>query len=260
MSGCEWPVIWPDACAELDPVRVERTAAFVAMATDLLWNWTGRRFGVCAVTVDVVWDASVCACSGRYRPSTFEGRGPRGRCGLPWRPALVRGAWVNVTCGCGTACGCDVDGGVSLPGPVVAVESVTVAGTVLPESAWRTVGNLLLRVDGDPWEGPVRVAYQRGAPVPAGGQIAAGVLAFELSKAAECADDCQLPQRLQAVTRQGVSVAVMDQFEDLDDGRTGIWLVDSWVASVSRPNAGGSVLSPDLWCPPGPVRVRPVRS
>ena len=74
------------------------------------------------------------------------------------------------------------------------------------------------------------------------------MLAWELSKAVECPDECELPQRVQSVTRQGVSVTVLDQFEDLDEGRTGIWLIDSWVASVTRPPSGGSVLSPDLWC------------
>ena len=50
MGACEWPVIWPEACRELDPVRQDRSAAIVEMATDLLWNWTGRRFGVRTTT------------------------------------------------------------------------------------------------------------------------------------------------------------------------------------------------------------------
>ena len=65
MGACEWPVIWPEACRELDPVRQDRSAAIVEMATDLLWNWTGRRFGVCPVRVDLQHDPLWCACSGR---------------------------------------------------------------------------------------------------------------------------------------------------------------------------------------------------
>ena len=251
MGACEWPVIWPEACRELDPVRQDRNAAIVEMATDLLWNWTGRRFGVCPVRVDLQHDPLWCACSGRFRPSTYEGRGPDvGGWGSPWRPALLAGAWVNITCACRGACACGgAFGEVVLPGPVASVTAVSVEGVPLPEGAWSSRGVVLSRVDGLPWphEG-LTVEYGRGVPVPVGGQIAAGVLAWELSKAVECPDDCALPQRLQAITRQGVSVAVMDQFDDLDEGRTGIWLIDSWVSSVTRPRVGGSVLSPDLWC------------
>ena len=249
-APCEWPVIWPDACRELDPVRAERTAAFVSAATDLLWNWTGRVFGACPVTVELVHDPLACACSGRFAPSTWEGRGPVVGSVLAWRPVLVGGRMFNVTCGCGLdRCSCGA--GVQLPGPVAGVTSVTVDGVQLPEEEWRLDGTRLYRADGDPWphEG-LRVEYRRGVDVPPGGQLAAGVLAWELSKSVDCPDDCALPQRLTAVTRQGVSVAIMDQFEDLSEGRTGIWLIDSWVASVTRPRVGGSVLSPDLFCAP----------
>ena len=60
MAGpCVWPVVWPEACRELDPVRAERTAAMLAMATDMLWAWTGRRFGVCPETVELAHDVAV---------------------------------------------------------------------------------------------------------------------------------------------------------------------------------------------------------
>ena len=251
VSECEWPVVWPEACRELDPVRAERTAAFVEMATDLLWNWTGRRFGVCPVTVELSHDPLVCGCGAAG--STYWGRDrPRGWGASPWTPVLLGGRVFNVSCGCGVdpcVCGPRRADELRLPGPVASVETVSVAGVVLPATAWRFTGGVLARVDGQPWphDGLV-VEYGRGVEVPVGGQIAAGVLAWELSKAVECPDECELPQRVQSVTRQGVSVTVLDQFEDLDEGRTGIWLIDSWVASVTRPPSGGSVLSPDLWC------------
>jgi hypothetical protein len=89
------------------------------------------------------------------------------------------------------------------------------------------------------------VTYQQGKPVPVGGQIAAGLLACELAKAA-CGDkSCGLPQRVQSITRQGVTVAVLDAFDDIDTGHTGIWLIDSWVASVTKRPRRWRVLSPD---------------
>ena len=253
MGACEWPVIWPEACRELDPVRQDRSAAIVEMATDLLWNWTGRRFGVCPVRVDLQHDPAVCGCE-LGGSGTYWGRSrPLGRGPAPWTPVLLGGKMFNVSCGCRAdpcVCGPVSAAEVVLPGPVAEVSAVEVDEVLLPESAWELrPGGVLVRVDGSAWphEGLV-VEYGRGVPVPVGGQIAAGVLAWELSKAVECPDDCALPQRLQAITRQGVSVAVMDQFDDLDEGRTGIWLIDSWVSSVTRPRVGGSVLSPDLWC------------
>lgn len=252
--GCEWPIIWPDACSELDPIRQDRSAALVSMAVDLLWNWSGRRFGVCPVMASLAHDPLACGCAALSGGSTYYGRRGRAGVGGVWQPALVAGRMVNVACGCwADPCVCPPlpVGVVRLPGPVARVDRVLVDGAPIPESEWSLApGGLLQRAGGVPWphEG-LTVEYGQGVPVPVGGQIAAGVLAWELGKAVgDCDGDCALPQRLQAITRQGVSVAVMDQFEDLDDGRTGIWLIDSWVASVTRPKTGGTVVSPDLAC------------
>jgi hypothetical protein len=35
-------------------------------------------------------------------------------------------------------------------------------------------------------------------------------------------------------------------FEGLDEGKTGIWLIDSWVASVMKSDIGFSLASPDI--------------
>lgn len=262
MAGaCEWPVIWPEACRELDPVRAGRTAAMLGMATDLLWNWTGRRFGVCPVTVEFEHDPGVCGCElvAARGGGTFTGRGlgvsgPGLRGGsAPWTPVLLAGVVKNLSCGCyQDPCVCrrgPAAGAVRLPGPVASVSGVTVDGD--PEGGWSLLpGGWLARAGGAAWpHAGLRVSYERGTPVPVGGRVALGVLAWELSKAVECPEDCQLPQRVTAVTRQGVSVAVMDQFADLGEGRTGIWLIDSWVSSVMMASAGaGTVVSPDTWC------------
>lgn len=67
-----------------------------------------------------------------------------------------------------------------------------------------------------------------------------------MEKAACGADDCALPSRLQSVTRQGVQVDVVDSWQDLKDGQTGLWLVDTWVQSVVRPARRATVSSPDF--------------
>jgi hypothetical protein len=139
---------------------------------------------------------------------------------------------------------------------------VQIDGEVLDPSAYRVDnGRLLVRQDGGRWptcqdmgaalgeDDTWGITYDKGYPVPAGGQIAAGLLANELAKAA-CNDrSCGLPQRVQTVTRQGVTIAVLDAFDDIDEGHTGIWLIDSWVASVVRRPRRMRVLSPDRMPP-----------
>jgi hypothetical protein len=140
---------------------------------------------------------------------------------------------------------------------VVSVTTVTVDGTVLPDDAWRVTGDVLSRTDGERWslcqdtslpateEDTWEVVYSRGLVVPRAGQLAAGLLACQLAMALADDDECSLPKRLQSVTRQGVTVTIMDQFADLESGRTGIWAIDSWISAMQKPLEGGSVASPD---------------
>ncbi len=257
-APCTWPISYAScaSCAPLDALEAAEKATFEQMATDYLWNWTSRVYGTCPVTVR--------PCRGNCSDylSTFWGSGPypfQGSGG--WYPVLINGAWTNVHCGvCGiNTCNCGSTGAIALPGPVASVTLVTIDGVTLDPSAYRVDnGYLLVRTDGQQWptcqdlNAPVtepntfQVEYERGAEVPIGGQMAAGILACEFAKAA-CRDaSCALPQRVQSITRQGVTVAVLDAFDDIDTGHTGIWLIDSWVASVSKPKRGAAVYSPDV--------------
>lgn len=250
------------------PAALATQVDFERMAVEYLWNWTGRRFGLC--------EASVRPCLTPVRAqSTFTGRGPYGR--LPGgRPALTPRARSSadpfICGGCGSsACSCGSPYAVSIPGPVDSIVEVRLDGEVLDPAAYRVDGHRwLVRLDGEPWpatqdllaeEGPgtgsFAVDYLRGLEVPTGGQIAAGLLANELWKAACGAADCALPQRVQTVTRQGVSVAVLDAFEDVAEGRTGIWAIDSWIASVTRPPSGGRVVSVDVTPSARPTQTWP---
>jgi hypothetical protein len=155
-------------------------------------------------------------------------------------------------------CTCGAPVALALPGPAMAVYEVLVDGVALAPSAYRLSGDQLVRADGQPWptcqdllalpstKGTWQVTYDRGTPVPVGGQIAAGMLAMELAKAA-CRDStCQLPQRIQTITRQGVTIGMLDPFDGLEKGFTGIWLIDSWITSITKPQLGGRVYSPDV--------------
>lgn len=252
----DWTVSYEGGGADfMDALDADQKAAFEGMAVDFLWRWTGGRVGTCPVEIRPCRQACVGAAS------TFWGRGPYSAgTGAPWTPVLISGHWYNLSCGsCGLTCSCGPETpALVLPGPVASVTTVTVDGVVLPASSYQLNGNELRRIDGLGWPvcqdmdapateaGTWAVEYLRGTPVPVGGQIAAGLLAVELVKASTNDSTCQLPRRLQSITRQGVTVAVLDSFDDIEKGHTGIWLVDSWVASMTRAPMGGTVRSPDV--------------
>lgn len=259
-GGCEWPVDYADCgpCDALASMPVSGQERVEEMATEFLWRWTERQFGTCEGTI------RPCRQDCTEGVSTY-GRPPAG---ARWTPVLVGGTWYNLGCGagCRDKCGCGSWGSTMLfEQPVYDVTSVQVDGEYLDPSAYRVDNHRkLVRQDGGRWPfcqdmgkplgGPDTwaVTFLVGSPVPVGGQVAAGKLACEFAKAL-CGDaSCALPKRVQSVTRQGVTVAMMlDTFEDLDQGKTGIWLVDSWVASVTKsaPASPFSIASPDYTGP-----------
>jgi hypothetical protein len=264
-AGCEWPVSFAGCgeCDALTSLPPDEAQVFIDMAIGLLWEWTGRVFGVCPTEIRPCSET----CAGAYPGSTFWGRGPGYDPGFPrngssgWTPVLIGGQWYNMGCACTTSCSCAIDGAkvLNLPGPVDEVTTVTIDGVVLPPSAYRLERKRsLIRTDGGVWpacqdllaEPPAantfEVTYDRGVPVPVGGQVAAGRLACELAKAS-CSDStCALPERLQTITRQGITVGFMDTFTDLKEGGTGIWIIDAWTTSVSAPRPTSSVRSVDV--------------
>lgn len=266
MSGpCTWPISYSGCAntATFDQLDSADKDTVEEMAIELLWRWTGRAFGICPMVIR--------PRVGCQRPSTYWGFGPFpvGGSAASWTygpfPStawLTSGGYlIDLCCGC---CGpgsisCSTPTVVKLPGPVSAVNSVTIDGADLPAAgAWTLDNDRLVRTDGESWPttqnadlpdtevGTWSINFDWGRTVPVGGQVAAGVLAMELAKALCSDSSCQLPQRVRAITRQGVSMAVLDGFDDLDKGRTGIWLIDSWVASINSSRHPSTVRSPDL--------------
>lgn len=252
---CEWPII-PQENSHVGAID------YYDMAVEYLWRWTRGVFGLCEV--------SIRPCRGDCHGfSTFWGNGP-----FPWPggsssgnqfgPALIGGVWLNLGCRrCGTrSCHCEALEGLTLPGPVAGVVEVLVDGLVVDPTAYRVTNRrYLLRVDGDSWpicqdltaepteDNTFEVTYLRGVAVPQGGQVAAGILANQFALAASNDAACQLPKRIQTVTRQGVTVAMIDSFDNVNQGFTGIWLIDAWVQSVISPPKPSRVMSPDYGFP-----------
>lgn len=249
-APCAWPVA-PVCCAAWDDGDPVVKANAAAVATEILWMLSGRRFGVCPVTVR----PCRAPCAGSIVPvfGPYYGGGS-------FSPHLLDGAWVN---GCGTCtndCGCGELCEVILPGPVDAVLEVKVDGLVIAPADYLVYDHRsLVRVDSelcwpycqdlgeaDTEPGTFSVRYGIGTPVPAAGLYAAGVYACELLKG--CSDlPCRLPRRVTQITRQGITYSLLDPLDFLDKGLTGLYEVDSWIRAVNPAGLarGARVYSPD---------------
>src|SRR3546814_2307820 len=82
------------------------------MAATYLWNWTGRKYGLCEVNL------RPCRQDCWEGQSTFWG-GTGSLRSTPYYPVIIRGAWTNISCGkCGDGCSCDGTPALRLPGPI----------------------------------------------------------------------------------------------------------------------------------------------
>jgi hypothetical protein len=144
--------------------------------------------------------------------------------------------------------------------------AATVSGTVPFVLPARTPGwylydrRLLVRANGVQWPasqdlsrpltspGSWGILYESGTAVPVEAKMAARALACELIRGlVPGAGACAIPDRVNSLTRQGSSLAVMDPNEFLKDGWTGVRITDLWLASLKarRSNRRASILGPD---------------
>lgn len=129
-----------------------------------------------------------------------------------------------------------------LPGnPVRLVEEVVIEGVAVDPARYRVEdGHWLVYLPEDvpgarqgwPTSGEWSVAYGWGAMPPPGGREAAAVLGCQLALSCNPdAGECRLPERVVAISRNGVSMTVFDPTTLFPDGLTGLTEVDSWVAA-----------------------------
>ena len=231
-----------ERCAATDTTTIDDTAIEFAvdLASLVLWNATGRRYGLCLRTVRPCWTGCPewrrCSC---WLPEIYL-RAPI---------AAVDEVMVN---------------GVALAATAYRIQ------TVGPD-ARRT----LVRVDGEPWPCcndleldptvvPVGtqycdawyVRYWQGRAVPTLGVTAASLLAEQIARqyctTAGCDDN--MTANLKRVSRRGVTKEY-DANVDRDDKtgriRTGIKPVDDWILAV---NPHGRVRQPAIIRPDDPWR------
>lgn len=254
-APCDWVVdpVELGVCSTWGDYSPDLQATALNLATLYLWSATGRRFGLCPLTVR--------PSQRRFEPVAYQAfpMWPGDSASYVSGPFLFAGRWFNS--GCGSAC-CGVRAcAVVLRGPVASIDEVLVNGDLVPSSAYRvdvTGGAyLLVRVDGACWpvcqnferetdqDGTFEVTYEIGSPLPAALEIATALLACEYAKSLTGAS-CALPARMTRLTRQGVEVEVAPA--DPKEGRTGIRAVDDVVFALnpSRRQRPPVLLSPDL--------------
>lgn len=250
---CNWDVL-VECCGEdwatySDEIQ-QAASDYGALA---VWAATGRRFGLCEQVT---------------RPC-----GPTRGAGQPfgwwwsdgvWFPYVFNGLWRNCMCGTGAGCcSCEPACQVYLPGPVYSIPAtgITVGDEIIPVDSWRVDnGQWLVRTDGECWpecqdystdsgDSFFQVTYFKGVPVPDVLARAAGELACEWAKNCVGAP-CRLPQRITSISRQGVSVSLVDVDNLLDKGLTGVTTVDQVIRSFNPYGLPSRmrVLSPD-WPP-----------
>lgn len=219
----------------------------IAVASEVLYVLSGRQFtGACTRTVRPCEVVCGCGCHDYgwgwpYWEQWGTGyRPPRPRCCPPQ---------------------------VDLGGKVASITSVKVDGATVANGDYRLdEGRWLVRLaesDGSNEGWPCcqrldrpatedctfEIVYVTDSDVPEMGRRAASELACELAKACTPgAGECRLPKRVTSLTRQGVSMALIDPFDMLDNGKTGVYLVDLFLATVNPEGLRSPprVLSPDI--------------
>jgi hypothetical protein len=171
--------------------------------------------------------------------------------GYPALPLLEHGVVTNQLVGAGglcSACGCPHT--IRLRGgPILSVQEVWSEGHAIPLSDVVIYDYRYLAAGtGNCWQtcGDLEVTYTYGAPPPTMGKLAAKALANEYVLAVTGDEECALPQRITSISRQGESWTLLDPQEFLDKGRTGIYQVDLFLATV---NPDGAKLRPRVFSP-----------
>lgn len=239
-----WPID-SSCCSDWGDYSADLRDRASALAAQTMRALTGYQVGGCPVTVRPC--ARTCVDGNPYAYAWFE-------------PYLYMGVWRNVACGClgGDGCSCSYVCEVVLPGPVGAVDQVTLGEEILDPFLYRVDDSRVLVWEGGgdcPFPkcqdmaapigspGTFSVTYLRGHPVDGLGAYAAGVLACEYVRACS-GQSCRLPTRVTSIARQGVAYEV--QSADFPNMLTGIPDVDSY---LMRWNPYGRRSASTVWYP-----------
>lgn len=254
---CGWDVDPSGLCPDWAGYTDAQKDLALNIATTVMWAATGRRFGPCELTIRPCQDRGWAE---QYRVFPVWWTSGEGFTGP--MPFLYGGNWYNA-CGCGSGCCCRPHCEVILPGPVSEIVEVLVHGEVVPDTDYRVDvaegGYHLVKTTSGCWptcqdfnepaDGAhaFAITYTRGPAVPDTVLGATGLLACEVAKGIVGAA-CALPQRMQSLSRQGVTAEFLVNEIDVDTFQTGIQAVDMVIRAVnpSRRTRPPAIYSPDM--------------
>jgi hypothetical protein len=237
-----WPVIWPggECDVRLLTGAAEVTGSAVAAASEVLYHLTAQRFSTCEVKLR--------PC----RQSCFPG--------FPWNtwwefgtyptPYWWNGTWYNLACNScpNDSCSCVSLEETTFPGPIYDVTEVKLDGIILEKNVDYRVDDYrkLVRLGGNLWPfcqdmnledteaNTWSVTALYGIPVPTLGQLANGELASEIVKYLLCLE-CQLPQGVVDISRQGTSMTVANISDLFNTGFIQLRMCDLFI-KTANPN------------------------
>lgn len=239
-----------DPCLDNDAITDETKDRMIGIASDLLFERTGRRFpGFCRETIRPC--ASSCSC---VSPTTHGSYADNFR----YDPATR-----TQCCGsCYDSCSCRRIPEIKLPvTPVVRIDEVKVDGVILDPSAYRIDNHqFLVRLGGERWPSSqdlladdtepntFSVQYVYGTFPPPAGVLAASVLACELILACTpgLSGKCRLPRNVTSVSRQGISFQLLRDSGILNLA-TGIAEIDFFIQTYAGPKRNAQIFSPDTF-------------
>lgn len=244
-----------DECCSLKIADVDLRLRDMAAqwAANFLYVATGRQYGACPKTYRPCREECVPGpnCCGGYASPFLRS--------VPWRlPGSLD--WINIPCNvCVKGCQCSAVSEVYI-NDVDQVLNVRIDGQDYDPCGIVAVydRSRIVRIDGGVWpvcqelsktDGPGTwfITVSQGRCVPPGGEWITGTLMCEFIKACLRRDDCELPRRIQTITRQGVTMGFNDEFENLGMLRTGIWEIDAWIEQARFTGAATpSIVSPEL--------------
>lgn len=230
-------IVWITAQDTKDPSSQYATEAAEA-ASWILYKLSGEKYAGLRTATDW-YGLSGTGCSSCLATDSMEAAGipPHGH-------YFVSPSLVNTT----------TSRGLRLRGrPVRSVERVTnESGVDAPSASYKLVNSAyLVNTDMTCWNlaSGVTVEYSYGVMPPAMGRMAAVKLANEfISLYSEDIENCTLPERVTSVSRQGISYTILDPQTFLQDGRTGVYEIDLFLAAAnpSRAQKRPRVFSPDI--------------
>lgn len=209
--------VTPDELAE--PTRVESIEA-ANIASSILYTLTGRKYHGIKRTTEIYeceGQGSIC-CGGGAALSYFGIGVQRSHGGFVNNQIRLRGTPIK---------------------RIIAVR-VGLERRLINPTEYRVLDRKYLRPTiGATWSvcsPELEITYEYGVEPPAMGKRAARLLANELSKSM-CGEDCSLPSNVTNITRQDISLSILDPQDFLEDGRTGIYEVDLFLKSSNPQKA-----------------------